>query len=83
MKFVVKCMVCNESLSWEQSGITSWGIIPLDDSGCAEVTIQDPSGVVSAHMTKHREDGSYLEAWKKLKHEQNAAYGRMVQRGHL
>ncbi len=65
MKFSVACGVCNERLEWEQGGEASWGVIPVRDYGCAEVTIHDATGEVSKHLNKHREDGSLIEALKK------------------
>lgn len=64
VKINVRCPVCNELLTYEHSGDLGWGVIPVDDIGCAEITIQDSSGAVSAHMRRHNEDGTWLAAYK-------------------
>lgn len=83
MIFKAKCMVCNETLEWEQSGDTSWGILPIEDQGCAEVTVQDPSGTVRNHMAPHHADGSYLETLKQHKLRQKQSIENMVGMGLL
>lgn len=83
MIFNARCPVCNELLTWEQSGDTSWGTIPIDDQGCALVTIQDPTGKVNAHMAVHREDGTHIEVWKQTQIRKGEAVERMKERGYL
>lgn len=63
-KINVRCPVCNELLTYEHHGAEGWGVIPIGDIGCAEITIQDPSGAVTAHMNRHRTDGTWLAAYK-------------------
>jgi hypothetical protein len=81
MKFSAICGVCNERLEWEQVGDTSWGIIGVLDQGCVSVTIQDPTGEVSAHMRKHAEDGSFIEAHKKAITAEGIRFENMKERG--
>ena len=83
MKFKAKCMVCNETLEWEQYGDTSWGIIPIEDQGCVEVTVQDPAGIVREHMAVHHEDGTFRETWKQHKLRQKQGIENLTERGLL
>lgn len=83
MKFSVACPVCSERLEWEQSGDTSWGTIGISDLACATVTIQDPSGVVNAHLSQHREDGTWVEKWKTHQNAVAESIERMRERGVL
>lgn len=63
----VVCPVCGERLDYKpvSADNTAWGIIPLWDLACAEITIVDPTGKVSKHIDGHREDGTHLEALRK------------------
>lgn len=83
MIFKAKCPVCNETLEWEQSGDTSWGVLPIEDQGCAEVTVQDPTGKVTAHMAEHHKDGTFREAWKAHKLRQAQSIENLKERGLL
>lgn len=59
--FHVVCPVCNEQLTYEHTQPEAWGVIPITDLGCAEVT-RCWSENVEQHLNKHREDGSWLKA---------------------
>jgi len=83
MEFSAVCGVCNERLTWTQSGEKSWGVIKVDDQGCVSVTVQDPSGVVSKHMATHHADGSYVETHKKVIRQQGDRFKSMTERGIL
>lgn len=83
MIFKAKCMVCNETLEWEQVGDTSWGVLTIEDQGCVEVTVQDPAGIVRNHMAKHHEDGSHRETWKLHKQRQAQGIENLKERGLL
>lgn len=63
----VVCLVCMERLEYKpvSSDGTLWGMIPLWDVACAEVTMVDPTGEVAKHVDAHRADGTHQEALRK------------------
>ena len=63
----VVCLVCNERLEYKPVSNDSklWGVIPLWDVACAEVTMVDPTGEVARHLDAHRADGTHTEALRK------------------
>lgn len=63
MRAHVVCPVCRKTLEFEQVG-ELWGMIPIAHTACMEVTIGDPTGVVSDHIREHQADGTH---WSKLR----------------
>ena len=68
--FNVRCPVCGKSLIFKTDSAEFWGMIPVTDVGCVEVT-RPWSPEVEEHLNEHRADGTHVEALKK--HYQTAA----------
>ena len=70
--FKVVCPVCRTTLTFETDTAEFWGTIPTFDVGCVEVT-RPHSPDVEEHLDVHRQDGTLVEAVRKL-HEYYAEH---------
>lgn len=70
----VSCPVCAEALPYEHHEAEAWGMIPLLDLGCAEITIIDRTDAVRSHLAVHYADGTWLAKYEeRLRFEQRRA----------
>lgn len=59
------CPVCPERLEYEHHSAEAWGSVPIDGQGCAQITIEDRTGSVHAHIQTHIADGTFRAAYEK------------------
>lgn len=60
--FNVVCPVCRHTLTFQTDVTEFWGMIPVLDIGCVEVTRPPTSPEVERHLDEHRKDGSLIDA---------------------
>lgn len=60
----VRCPVCHADLTYVHKEDEAWGIISLEDSATAEITVHD-GGASTKHMSAHHLDGTWLASYNK------------------